>query len=71
MLLVLVLKTSNVCSNVFVKGGARGCVEACYGGRDVEDGCWGVYICVGLHYVVLRWMCGICIGFSTKQVSLV
>jgi hypothetical protein len=71
VLLVLLLEALNACGGVFVMGGASGCVEACYGGRDVEDECWGVYICVGLHYVMLRWMCGMCVGFSTKQVSLV
>ena len=53
MLLVLVLEPLNARGGVFVMGGASECVEACYGGRDVEDEHWGVYICVGLRYVVL------------------
>lgn len=38
MLLVLVLEPLDMCDIILLKGRNDGCVEACYGGRDVEGG---------------------------------
>lgn len=46
MLLVLVSKPLDACGQVFDVCRAYGCVEVCYGGRDVESECCGVHICV-------------------------
>ena len=44
--------------------------EACYWGETWKV-CVVVFIFVsGLHSVAWRWMCGRCIDFSMKQVSL-
>ena len=46
MLLVLVLEPLDVYGGIVVEGGVGGCVEACYGGSDVEDRCCVVCICI-------------------------
>lgn len=46
MLLVLVLEPLDAWDGVLVDSRVGGCVEACYGGRDVEGGDYVVYICV-------------------------
>jgi hypothetical protein len=75
----------DVCDNVFMVGGAYGCMKACYWGRDVEGGCCGVYICVGITlccseevYVVgwvtiIMWAKNVYVGshMPTKSCSLI
>lgn len=50
MLFILVPKPVDAWSGVFVVGGACGCVETCYGGRNMEGGCCGFYICVRVAF---------------------
>lgn len=43
MLLVLVLEPLDMCDGILLKGRSGGYVEACYRGRDGEDGDGFVY----------------------------
>ena len=66
MLLVLVAKPLDTCGGVFVVGGDM------LWGRGMEVGIF--YMRISYHgYIMfmLRWMCGMCVGFSTKQLSLI
>lgn len=42
----------DACGQIFMVGGACGCVEACYRESDVEGGCCGGYIHVGVPFCV-------------------